>query len=58
MASNKTRLDYLADATAQQLVEELVRRRLDALKDCSDTEIEAELAARTGVDRLPKLVEK
>ena len=55
---DRTRLDYLADATAQQLVEELVRRRLDALKDCSDLEIEAELATRSGADRPPKYVEK
>ena len=54
------RLEGLKEATAQELLNELVIRRQMAVKDCSDKEIEAELKKR-GVDighDLPKLVEK
>ena len=57
----KTRHDYLLTATEEELINELVQRRQKALTDCSDEEIEAELATRPGVDRgvpLPKIVEK
>ena len=56
---DRTRLDHLSDATPQELLEELVRRRQAGLRDCSDQELEAELSRR-GVERdsLPKYVEK
>mgnify|MGYP001603138974 CR=1 FL=1 len=57
MANGRTRLDYLADATAGELMEELARRRKEALGACSDEEIETELRKRPGghdlADRLP-----
>ncbi|MCI0409058.1 MAG: hypothetical protein L0191_10935 [Acidobacteria bacterium] len=48
----------------QELCEELIRRRREALRDCSDAELEAELAQRPGgvdflsQDVLPRRVEK
>ena len=61
MASYKDRHAHLSEATTEQLLSEVVRRRIEALANCSDQEIEAELADR-GVERPidcpPRLVEK
>ena len=60
--ADKTRLDRLSETTADELIGELVRRRRESLRDCSDQEIEDELVRR-GVERRtqdspPRLVEK
>lgn len=56
--SAKSKTDYLEDATAEELTEELKERRRRALGGCSDEELEAELRKRPGVDRPPRIVEK
>lgn len=48
--ADKTRHDRLTETTAEELIGELVRRRRESLRDCSDQEIEDELERR-GVDR-------
>lgn len=58
MANPKTRHDHLQEADSRELIEELKRRRLERLRDCSDKEIEEELAKRPDYDPPPKLVEK
>lgn len=61
--AEKTRLDHLAEASPQQIVEEMTRRRLAGLRDCSDQELRDELAKRNvevwhDSDTPPRLVEK
>ena len=55
----RTGREYLPETPTEELLEELVHRRKDALMDCSTQEIEAELLKR-GVEREcpPRLVEK
>lgn len=48
MATHKGRLDHLEEATTEELLQERVRRRTEALRDCSDQEIEDELSKRPG----------
>lgn len=60
----KNRLDYLATALESEITAEMDRRRREALRDCSDDELEEALAKkRNGISRSsrdlpPKLVEK
>lgn len=48
----------LKDATTEEIMEELKKRRCQLLGNCSDAELEAELRKRPGVDRPPQIVEK
>ena len=59
MADRKSRLEHLAESSVQELLEEMARRRRNALHDCTDKEVEAELTKR-GVERdlPPRYVEK
>lgn len=57
---SRAELSYLEEATRQELLDELARRRQNALRVVSSKEIEEELARR-GVNRgdpLPNVVEK
>lgn len=58
--AEKNWLDYLHEATQEELKEEQRRRRASALINCSDKEIEEELKKRSSgtPDKPPRLVEK
>lgn len=51
------RLDYLGEALTEEIMEEIKRRRKEALMLCSPEELNEELSKRPGYDG-PKYVEK
>jgi hypothetical protein len=55
--ADKGRLDHLKEATTEELMKELEKRRQGALQFCSEEEIAAELSKRPKYDG-PKHVEK
>ena len=54
LAGYRNRLKRLREATTAEVIEELVRRRAEALRVCTEEELLAELAGRPGIDLSPR----